>query len=106
MTDEKEPTIQTQWGPVTPAYRKQAALNLRNDQAHHVGFIARFGLDRLRRDFPEALDGLSDADLKVDEVVDGLFKQGGELRRKISELETELAELRSKLETDDEETDA
>ena len=54
MTDEKEPVITTQWGPVTPAARRQAVANMRRDPKKLAEMIAMFGEDRLRRDFPEA----------------------------------------------------
>jgi len=54
MTDEKEPVITTQWGPVTPAARRQAVANMRRDPKKLAEMIERFGEERIRRDFPEA----------------------------------------------------
>jgi hypothetical protein len=55
MPDD-EPVIQTEWGPVTPWARKQAVLNMRRDPKKLKEMIARFGEDRLRRDFPEVFE--------------------------------------------------
>jgi hypothetical protein len=55
MSDH-EPVIQTEWGPVTPRARKQAVLNIRRDPKKLAEMIARFGEDRLRRDFPEVFE--------------------------------------------------
>jgi len=56
MTDEKEPVITTQWGPVTPAARRQAVANMRRDPKKLAEMIERFGEERIRRDFPEAFE--------------------------------------------------
>jgi len=56
MTDEKEPVITTQWGPVTPAARRQAVANMRCDPKKLAEMIERFGEERIRRDFPEAFE--------------------------------------------------
>jgi|HubBroStandDraft_3_1064219.scaffolds.fasta_scaffold246744_1 hypothetical protein len=39
--------------PVTPWARRQAVLNMRRDPKKLAEMIARFGEERLRRDFPE-----------------------------------------------------
>jgi hypothetical protein len=53
FNSDDEPVIQTEFGPVTPWARRQAVLNMRRDPKKLAEMIARFGEERLRRDFPE-----------------------------------------------------
>jgi hypothetical protein len=66
MADRPTPVIQTQWGPVTEAARRQAALNCRDDGVvfsrvlaiitREVGGDVNKGIEEMKRRYPEAFD--------------------------------------------------
>jgi hypothetical protein len=54
--DKAPPVIPTEYGPVTEAYRHQGAINMRLDPKKKAEMEALFGVERCRRDFPEAYE--------------------------------------------------
>lgn len=47
------PRIDTEWGPVTEAARKQAALNIREDAKLRARIVEMLGEAEARRRYPE-----------------------------------------------------
>jgi hypothetical protein len=54
--DKAPPVIPTEYGPVTESMRRQAEINMRLDPKRRAEWIAMFGEERLRRDFPGAFE--------------------------------------------------
>ena len=53
LDDNQPPKITTEFGTVPEWARRQAVINMRRDPAKLAEMIAKFGEERIRRDYPE-----------------------------------------------------
>lgn len=80
MTDKPTypPVIPTEFGgPVNEPWRFQGGINIRLNPEKKAEMIEKFGLDRVRRDFPEGfedLDWLTGVDKKIAEFNEEVAK--------------------------------